>query len=137
MTSVRLPVASLAGNLIVSIQGGLSDGQVAQLEQDVTRAVEDRAPHGLIIDLSGVDILDSYLTRAIRDLALVARMMGVRAAVCGMRPAVAITLVEMGLEIPGVVSALNLDRAVEALAELAGDDRAAPRIDEDEIDADA
>jgi rsbT antagonist protein RsbS len=117
MTSARIPIITLHKNLIVPVQGSLGDDVVAQLQEDVTRRIEQNDASGLVIDLSGVDLLDSYMTRGIRDLAVTARLMGVHTVVSGLSPAIAITLVEMGLEIPGIETALNLDRAVELLAE--------------------
>jgi rsbT antagonist protein RsbS len=111
----HIPLISLYGNLIVSIQISLTDGIVEALQNDVTRAIERSDVSGLIIDLSGVDLMDSFITRCIRDLALTARLMGVRTVVCGLRPAVVMTLVEMGLDVPGVTSALNLEHALEHL----------------------
>jgi rsbT antagonist protein RsbS len=113
----RIPVIGLYGNLIVPIQGAISDDVMGGLQQDVTRRIEEGGVRGLVVDVSGVEVLDSYLTRNLRDLALTARLMGVVAVVSGLRPAVAITLVEMGLEIPGVHTALNLERALETLYE--------------------
>jgi rsbT antagonist protein RsbS len=110
-----IPLIKLFGNLIVSIQVSLVDRIVTQLRDDVTRAIEDGGVSGLIIDLSGVDMMDSYITRSIHDLALMARLMGVDTIVCGMRRAVVVTLVEMGLTIPGIAFALNLERALEQL----------------------
>jgi rsbT antagonist protein RsbS len=110
-----IPLIRLFGNLIVPIQVSLSDSQVERLRDDVTLAIEQGRVSGLIVDLSGVDMMDSYITRCIRDLALSARLMGVDTVVCGIPRAVVITLVEMGLGIPGVASALNLDRALERL----------------------
>jgi rsbT antagonist protein RsbS len=120
----RVPIVELFGNLLVSVRGELDDRQVDALRSDVAERIEAREPSGLVLDLSGVEILDSYLTRALRDLVVAARLMGVRSVVCGLRPAVAITLVDMGLEVPGALVAMNLDRAVERLAleELAEDD---------------
>ncbi len=111
----HIPLIRLHGNLIVSIQVSLTDGLVATLQDDVTRAIADSDVAGLIIDLSGVDLMDSYISRAVRDLALTARLMGVDTVVCGMRPAVVTTLVEMGLDVPGVTSALHLEHALEIL----------------------
>jgi rsbT antagonist protein RsbS len=92
---------------------------------------------GLAIDLSAVRELDSYLTRAIRDVAMLARLMGVATVVCGIRPAVAITLVDMGLELPGVQTAMNLERAVELLDELVAEsERAEAEDDDDAADGD-
>jgi rsbT antagonist protein RsbS len=120
----RVPIVELFGNLLVSVRGELDDRQVDALRSDVAEKIEQREPSGLVLDLSGVEILDSYMTRALRDLVVAARLMGVRSVVCGMRPAVAITLVDMGLEVPGALVAMNLDRAVERLAleELADDE---------------
>jgi rsbT antagonist protein RsbS len=110
-----IPLIRLFGNLIVPIQVSLSDSLVERLRDDVTLAIEQGRVSGLIVDLSGVDMMDSYITRCIRDLALSARLMGVDTVVCGIPRAVVITLVEMGLGIPGIASALNLDRALERL----------------------
>jgi rsbT antagonist protein RsbS len=118
----RIPLIRLYGNLIVSIQVSLTDSMVDDLTADVTRAIERDPIQGLILDLSGVDLMDSYLTRCIRDLALTARLMGVTTILCGLRRAVVVTLVEMGLDIPGVTTALNLERALEALTRRAAEE---------------
>src|SRR5690348_6683825 len=111
----RIPLIRLYGNLIVSVQVSLSDRIVEQLRSDVTRAVEEGGVSGIIVDLSGVDMMDSYITRSVRDLAVIARMMGVNTVVCGLRRAVVVTLVEMGLGISGIAFALNLEGALERL----------------------
>lgn len=110
-----IPLIRFYGNLIVSVQVSLSDRIVEQLRSDVTRAVEEGGVAGIIVDFSGVDMMDSYITRCVRDLALTARLMGVNTVVCGLRRAVVITLVDMGLGIPGIAFALNLERALERL----------------------
>lgn len=110
-----IPLIRLFGNLIVSVQVSLSDRVVEQLISDVTRAVEKGGVSGIIVDFSGVDMMDSFITRCVCDLALTARMMGVDTVVCGLRRAVVITLVDMGLGIPGIGFALNLERALERL----------------------
>lgn len=129
-----IPLISLYGNLIVSVQVTLSDHLVARLVADVTRAIETTPVSGLIIDISGVDVMDSYITRCMRDLAMTARLMGTETVICGMRPVVVMTMVEMGLELQGVSSALNLERALESLVRRAGsggraDPEAFPRFD--------
>jgi rsbT antagonist protein RsbS len=118
METQRIPIVRLQGKLIVSIQTALSDTVVDRLQQDVATACERGDARGLVVDVSGVDILDSYITRSLRDLAVMARLMGVETVVCGLRPAVAMTLVEMGMELPGVRTALNLDRALALLDSL-------------------
>jgi rsbT antagonist protein RsbS len=115
MQEARIPIIGLYANLIVPIQGAIADDVMVSLQNDVTQRIKDGEVKGLVVDVSGIEILDSYLTRNLRDLALTARLMGVSAVVSGLRPAVAITLVEMGLEIPGVHTTLNLERALELL----------------------
>jgi rsbT antagonist protein RsbS len=115
MQEARIPIIGLYDDLIVPIQGAIADDVMIALQADVTRRIQDGNARGLIVDVSGVETLDSFMTRNLRDLALSARLMGVTAVVSGLRPAVAITLVEMGLEIPGVHTALNLERALELL----------------------
>jgi rsbT antagonist protein RsbS len=116
MQEARIPIIGLYDDLIVPIQGAIADDVMVALQNDVTRRIQDGNVRGLVVDVSGVETLDSFLTRNLRDLALSARLMGVTAVVSGLRPAVAITLVEMGLEIPGVRTALNLERALELLS---------------------
>jgi rsbT antagonist protein RsbS len=114
---VRIPIIELYSNLVVPIQGAIDDDAMARLQEDVTQRIQSDGARGLVIDVSGIEFLDSFMTKNLRDLALTARLMGVSAIVSGLRPAVAITLVEMGLEIPGVKTTLNLERALEALFE--------------------
>jgi rsbT antagonist protein RsbS len=112
---VRIPIIELYSNLVVPIQGAIDDDAMARLQEDVTSRIQADGARGLVIDVSGIEFLDSFMTKNLRDLALTARLMGVSAIVSGLRPAVAITLIEMGLEIPGVKTTLNLERALEAL----------------------
>jgi rsbT antagonist protein RsbS len=112
---VRIPIIELYSNLVVAIQGAIDDDAMARLQEDVTQRIQTDGARGLVIDVSGIEFLDSFMTKNLRDLALTARLMGVSAIVSGLRPAVAITLIEMGLEIPGVKTTLNLERALEAL----------------------
>ncbi len=114
----KIPIIRLYGNLIVTIQVELSDAVMRQLKEDLTREVERTDAHSLIIDLTGVELMDSYISRAVRDLSVIAKLMGVRAAVCGMRPMVAMTLVEMEMELEGIVTALSLEKAIEKMRAL-------------------
>jgi rsbT antagonist protein RsbS len=117
MNEIRVPIVVLKGNLIITLPSALSDDVILHLCDDTTEAIQKHATSGLILDVSGVDILDSYMTRLIRDLALTSRLMGVDTVVCGIRPNVALTLIEMGIEIPGVQTALNLERSLLLLAQ--------------------
>lgn len=111
----RIPIIKLYDKLIVSIQVALSDRLVLQIKDDITQEIDRTGARGLIIDVSGIDVMDSYISRAIRDIGLMARLMGVRTVICGMDPMIAMTLVEMGLDLTGARSALNLEAAIELL----------------------
>jgi rsbT antagonist protein RsbS len=114
-TTFRIPIIKLHGNLIVSIQIALSDKLVMRLKDDISAEIERTGARGLIIDVSGIDIMDSYISRTIRDIGLIARLMGVRTVISGMNPMIALTLVEMGLDLKDVRATLNLETAVELL----------------------
>jgi len=113
----RIPIIKLYDSLIVSIQLSLSDKLINQLKDDVTDRIVKTSVTGLVVDVSGIDCMDSYISRALRDLSLIASLMGVRTVICGMHPVIAMTLIEMGLEMKGMRSALNLESALELLAE--------------------
>jgi rsbT antagonist protein RsbS len=113
--TIRIPIIKLRDVLIVSIQVSLSDAVVMQLKDDITNKIEHSQARGLVIDVSGIDIMDSYISRTIRDIGLVARLMGVRTVISGLDPMIAMTLVEMGLELKGVQTALDLESALELL----------------------
>lgn len=110
----RVPVVRLKNCLIVSIQGSLHDRQALQLQDDILAETKRDRSTGLILDISAVPILDSYLTRVLNNIAREAQLMGARSVIVGMRPAIAIALVTMGLEFgANIKTALNLDAAFE------------------------
>mgnify|MGYP003572141882 CR=1 FL=1 len=119
----RIPIIKLHGNLIVSIQVSLSDRLVTRLTDYITEAILRTSADGLIVDLSGIDVMDSYISRAIRDLGIIARLMGVSTAISGMDPIIAMTLVDMGLDLKGMLSTLDLESAIELLDEQRLDDQ--------------
>jgi rsbT antagonist protein RsbS len=102
--------------LLVQLNPELTDSAVRHLRDMIGRTLEAQVLRGLVLDLASVDVMDSYITRCIRDLALCARLMGVPTVVCGVQPAVADTLVEMGLELGEVQTVLNVDVALRALS---------------------
>ncbi|MFF7969901.1 STAS domain-containing protein [Streptomyces sp. NPDC007905] len=112
----QVPVLALGDILLVTLQGELHDGMAEQLQQDVTSRVANSGVTGVVIDISGVDIVDSFLGRVLAEIASTARLLAARTVLAGMRPAVAITLVELGLTLPGLVTALDVDRAMELLS---------------------
>ncbi|MEU3522613.1 STAS domain-containing protein [Streptomyces sp. NPDC038707] len=113
--SAQVPVLALGDVLLVSLQGELHDGMAEQLQQDITHRIATDRVTGVVIDISGVDMVDSFLGRVLAEIASTARLLAARTVLAGMRPAVAITLVELGLTLPGLVTALDVDRAMELL----------------------
>ncbi len=116
MDGPRIPVIRLAGRLLVSIQVEMTDRLLSRIREDVANAIDAGGASGLVIDVSGIEMMDSFISRSICDLALIARLMGVPTVLCGIRPAVAITLSEMGIDLRGVPSALDVDEAVALCA---------------------
>ena len=112
---MHLPIIKLYDTLIVSIQVELSDRVVMQLKDDVGVRIQELGPRGLIIDVSGVEIMDSYISRAIRDIGLMAKLMGVETVISGLDPNIAMTLVEMGMDLEGVETFLDLETAFESI----------------------
>jgi rsbT antagonist protein RsbS len=101
--------------LLCSLPGELTDAAVRQLRRNVGEALRVRDVRGVVLDLTAVDTLDSYITRCVRDIAVAARLMGSETVVCGLRPSVATTVVDMGLDLERVPTALNLDHALALL----------------------
>ncbi|MFF7793853.1 STAS domain-containing protein [Streptomyces sp. NPDC007991] len=111
-----VPVLRLGDILLVTLQGELHDGMAEQLQQDITDRIAHTRVTGVVIDISGVDIVDSFLGRVLAEIAAAAGLLAARTVLAGMRPAVAITLVELGLTLPGLRTALDVERAMELLA---------------------
>ena len=110
-----IPVIKLYDSLIVSIQIEVSDRLMLALKDDLAQEIRRSDVRGLIIEVSGVDILDSFLARSVRDMAEIAKLMGVRTVLAGLDAAMATTLVEMGVTMGGVVTALNMEAALQIL----------------------
>jgi rsbT antagonist protein RsbS len=119
--SRHIPIIKLHDTLIVSIQVELSDALVIQLKDDIANEIQRVGPTGLIIDVSGVDIMDSYISRTIRDIGHISKLMGVTTKICGLDPNVAMTLVDMGMDLQGVEPHLQMEDAFDSLQSLARD----------------
>ncbi|MGW0664514.1 STAS domain-containing protein [Streptodolium elevatio] len=118
--SLRVPVLRIGDSLLVSIQTDLDDGSVLVLQEDLAaRVVEDGAT-GVVIDISAVEIVDSFVGRMLATIAAISRMLDAETVVVGMRPAVAITLVELGLTLGGVRTALTLEKGLKVLDDARG-----------------
>jgi rsbT antagonist protein RsbS len=112
----RIPVLRIGRCLLVSIQVDMHDRLAMTLQDDLTeRIVQDRAK-GVLIDISSLDVVDPFIGRTIGNIAAMSRVLDAHTVLVGMQPAVAITLVELGLELPGVRTALNVERGMAMLA---------------------
>ncbi|MCC2643086.1 MAG: hypothetical protein K0S45_3499 [Nitrospira sp.] len=116
----RIPILKMGKFLLVTVQVDMHDRLAMTLQDDLTgRIVTDRA-HGVLIDISSLEIVDSFIGRMIGNIASMAKVLDAETVLVGMRPAVAITLVELGLALPGVRTALNVDKGVQMLEESIG-----------------
>ena len=114
---VRIPIIRLGKNLIVSVQITLEDRQALNLQDDILREIKKGGAEGLIIDISAMQIMDSYIARVLNAIAQNALLMGTPTVVVGMRPAIAITLVVMGMEFKNIKTTANLEDALKLLVE--------------------
>ncbi len=110
-----LPIIWLWDCMLVPLQGELSDAQAARLTQDALNGIRSRGCVGLIIDVSGLWLVDSHLCAVLADIARAARLMGTRTMLSGLRPEVALTLLAMDISFVGFETALNLELALETL----------------------
>jgi rsbT antagonist protein RsbS len=111
----RIPILKMGDNLLVSIQVDMHDRLAMTLQDDLTqRIVADRAK-GVLIDISSLEVVDSFIGRMLANIAGIARVLDARTVVVGMRPAVAITLVELGLSLTGVQTALNVEQGMQLI----------------------
>lgn len=114
----RIPILKMGHFLLVTIQVDLYDRLAMDLEADLVRMVSNTGAKGVLIDISAVSIVDSFMGRIIGNIASMSKLLDAETVVVGMQPAVAITLVELGLELPGVYTALNVERGMELLNSL-------------------
>jgi rsbT antagonist protein RsbS len=115
LESLRIPILKIGDVLIASIQTTLHDSSAVQFKDDLLQRIFETRARGLIVDLTAVEVVDSFIGRLISDIASMAGLMGTRVVITGLQPAVAITLVELGLELPQVLTALNLEKGLAAL----------------------
>jgi len=110
-----IPILKLKDFLIVSIQTDLHDRMAEQLQQDILDRISQTQTKGVLIDISALEMVDSFIGRTLADTARMASTLDAEVVIVGMQPAVAITLVELGLSLGGVKTAINLDEGYELL----------------------
>lgn len=108
----RIPILKMGRALLVTIQVDMHDRLATALEEDLTQRIAETGARGVLIDISSLEIVDSFIGRMLDSIAGVSRLLDARTVVVGMRPAVAITLVELGLSLNGVSTALNVERGL-------------------------
>jgi rsbT antagonist protein RsbS len=113
--SEQVPILRIGGVLLVSIQTDLDDQAVLNLQEGLAAEIVGSGAHGVVIDITAVEIVDSFVGRMLAMIASISRMLDAETVVVGMRPAVAITLVELGLSLGGVRTALTLEKGLQAL----------------------
>ena len=112
----RIPILKMGELLLVSIQVDMHDRLAIQLQDDLTSQIAATSARGVLIDISALEMVDSFMGRMIANIAAMSRVLDAETVVVGMRPAVAITLVELGMSLPGVRTALNVERGMALLA---------------------
>ena len=113
-----IPILKLGDFLLVTIQVDMHDRLAMRLQDDLTQRIVQVKARGVLIDISGLEMVDSFIGRMLANIALMARVLDAETVVVGMRPAVAITLVELGLSLKGVRTALNVDQGMVLLRQL-------------------
>ncbi len=111
----RIPILKLDDFLLVTIQVDMHDQLAMALQDSLTEAIVDNRARGVLVDISALDVVDSFIGRMLGNIAAMSRVLDAETVVVGMRPAVAITLVELGLSLPGIRTALNVDKGMELL----------------------
>jgi len=112
----RIPILKMGTYLLVSIQVDMHDQLAMQLQDDLTTRIAATGARGVLIDISALEMVDSFIGRMLGNIASMSRVLDAETVVVGMRPAVAITLVELGLSLPRVRTALDVERGMELLA---------------------
>jgi rsbT antagonist protein RsbS len=111
----RIPILRMGRFLLITIQVDMHDRLALALQDDLMEQIRAKNAHGVLLDISALDVVDSFIGRMIGNIAAMARVLDAETVVTGMRPAVAITLVELGLSLPGVRTALDIERGMALL----------------------
>ena len=111
----QIPILQMGNILLVTIQVDMHDRLVMALQDNLTNRISETGARGVLIDISALDMVDSFIGRMIGNIASMSRVLDAETVVVGIRPAVAITLVELGLSLPGVRTALNVEKGMSVL----------------------
>ena len=111
----RIPILKVGDCLLVTIQVDMHDELAMSLQEDLTSQIAKYGSRGVLIDISSLEIVDSFIGRMLANIAAMSRVLDAQTVLTGMQPAVAITLVELGMALPGIKTALNVERGMELL----------------------
>jgi len=111
----RIPILRMGEFLLVTIQIDMHDQLALRLQDDLSNTIQKYASRGVLIDISALEMVDSFIGRMVADISGIGRILGAETVLVGMQPSVAITLVELGLALPGVSTALNVERGMALL----------------------
>ena len=115
---MKISILKLGDLLLTSLQEDLTDQDAVDFQHDLLRMTASSGAVGIVIDITSMEIVDSYMARILNDTANMVRLLGTEVVICGMQPAVALTLMEMGRELIGVEAALNLDLGIAKVRKL-------------------
>lgn len=118
---MRIPILKLYNCLLVSIQWELDDATALQFQEDLLRKIHQTSASGVVIDITSIDFIDSFIAKVLGDVVSMSRLMGAKVVITGIQPAVAITLIELGINLNDVYTALDLEKGLEKLQQELGD----------------
>jgi rsbT antagonist protein RsbS len=129
----RIPILKFGDCLLVTIQVDMHDELALSLQEDLTAQIAKYASRGVLIDISSLEIVDSFIGRMLANIAAMSRVLDAQTVLTGMQPAVAITLVELGMSLPGIKTALNVERGMQLLKQYLKPDVEAEDADDTEV----
>ena len=112
---MKVPILKQGNFLIASIQGALTDTDLTSLQEDLVRSVRKNRSTGVIIDVTVLDVMDSFAARTLRSISIMARLMGANLVIVGIQPDVAFTMVQLGLKLDGTMTSLDLENGIAML----------------------
>ncbi|MBS4202308.1 STAS domain-containing protein [Bacillus sp. FJAT-49732] len=118
---MRIPILKLRDCLLVSIQWELDDQTALQFQEDLLHKIHQTSVRGVVIDITSIDFIDSFIAKVLGDVINMSKLLGAKVVITGIQPAVAITLIELGIRLEDVVTALDLENGLDKLEQELGD----------------
>ncbi|KYC83955.1 RsbT antagonist protein RsbS [Heyndrickxia sporothermodurans] len=118
---MRIPILKLKDCLLISIQWELDDQTALEFQEDLLHKIHTTSARGVVIDITSIDFIDSFIAKVLGDVISMSKLMGAKVVITGIQPAVAITLIELGIRLDDVLTAIDLDNGLEKLQQELGD----------------